>query len=537
MKKIFITTLAIFFLIFAFFVSRLNAQEQPALVGAQPSISMDFKDAGLKDILKAFSMQSGMNFIASEAVQDRKVTLYLDKVPLIQAMDKIFSANNLSYELDREANIFVVKEWGKMETETVTKVFYLKNATVSTSSLKDELSKNLANTSVNTSKSGSSGSGANSSSSGSGSNSGTSTRSKFKEEDEGGITSVVKKLLSNTESFQGSLIEDFRTNSLIVTDTPMKMKIISQVIASLDVAVPQVMLEVEMLDVRKDAVDKMGFQFGDTPFTAIVTGATAALGFPYGAWGKIIDPGTGVLSINPSGSTYDMQLDFMRKQTDTKFLARPKLLTLNNETAEISITKDEAVQATPQYSTNTSGATYITGYDIKRATELALTNKGIGISLRVTPQIDLESNEITMVINPESSSASLSSFSTDTIPILDPEVRSSKSIVKVKDGETIILGGLIHQEKNVEMKKLPILGDIPLLSMFFRHKNQDVGLERELIIFITPRIVRDKLEPKIANVQNFQLPIREQGSVVGTSRDYIINSNMNKFENNINGKR
>jgi type IV pilus assembly protein PilQ len=513
MKKIFLILIISSFITVAFFVSYLNAQEQSSYSAGEASISMDFKDAGLKDILKVFSMQSGLNFIASEAVQDRKVTLYLDKVPLSQAMDKIFSANNLSYELDNKANIFVVKEWGKMETETVTEVFYLKNATVSISSLKEELSKNLSK-----------GKDANSSSSNS--------RDKFKEEGAGGITVAVKNLLSKGI---GSLIEDFRTNSLIVTDTPMKMKVISQVIASLDVAVPQVMLEVEMLDVSKDAVDKMGFEFGDSPFTAVLTGATAATGFPYGSWGKILNAGKGSLSINPDG--YQMQLNFMRSQADTKFLARPKLLTLNNETAEISITKDEAVEATPDYSTNTSGATYITGFTIKRATELSLTGKGIGISLRVTPQINLETNEITMVINPESSATTVSSFSTIDTPILDPEVRSSKSIVKVKDGETVILGGLIHQDKSVVMKKLPILGDLPFVGVFFRHKNQSIGLERELIIFITPRIVRGKPIVRLAKIQNIQMPIREQGVAVASKRDYIINSNLNKFDKAINGKR
>ncbi|MDP2831351.1 MAG: secretin N-terminal domain-containing protein, partial [Candidatus Omnitrophota bacterium] len=297
MKKIFITSAAVFLFMlaplevapraeglltgFTFFVLRLNADQQPPLAATQRSISMDFKDANLKDILKVFSMQSEMNFIASEAVQDRKVTLYLDKVPLNKAMDKIFSANNLTYELDNGANIFVVKEWGKMETETVTKVFFLKNATVSTAALKDELSKSLKISSESTV---------------------SSVRSKFKEEIEGGIgiTSAVKKLLTKD---LGSMMEDFRTNSIIVTDTPMKMKVISQVIASLDVAVPQVMLEVEMLDVSKDAVDKMGFEFGDTPFTAVLTGATAATGFPFGDWSKIINPAKGSLSINPSGST------------------------------------------------------------------------------------------------------------------------------------------------------------------------------------------------------------------------------------------
>jgi type II secretory pathway component GspD/PulD (secretin) len=516
MKKTFITTATVFFLIFTFFAARLDAEVDPPPAGTQSSISMDFKDAGLKDILKVFSIQAGMNFIASESVQDRKITLYLDKVPLSQAMDKIFSANNLSYELDSDANIFVVKEWGKMETETVTKVFYLKNATVSTSSLKEELSKSLAiagGTSTATASTTSS------------------TQSKFKQEEEGGITSAVKKLLSSV----GSVIEDFRTNSIIVTDTPMKMKVISQVVAALDVAVPQIMLEVEMLDVSKNAVDLVGFKFGDTPFTAIITGATATMGFPYGAWDKILDPNKGTLSINPSGSTYQMQLDFMRTQTDTKFLARPKLLTLNNETAEIAITKDEIVGREDTVTITSSGTTTTSVF--KRSTDLVLTSEGTGIFLRVTPQANLETNEITMVVNPKSSVTSISALSVIGNQQADVEVRSTKSIIKVKDGETVILGGLIHQDKNIVVKRLPILGDIPFLGVFFRHKNQTLGKERELLVFITPRIVRDKIDLKTVQLQNIQLPIREQSVALGSNRDYIINSNMNKFDKSINGKR
>ena len=152
-------------------------------------------------------------------------------------------------------------------------------------------------------------------------------------------------------------------------------------------------------------------------------------------------------------------------------------------------------------------------------------------------KINIDTNEITMVINPKSSVSSISSLSAAANPQADIEIRSTKSIVKVKDGETVILGGLIHQDKDIEMKKLPILGDIPILGMFFRHKNQTVNLERELIIFITPRIVRDKADFKLAQIQNIQLPIREQAVAVNTNRDYVINSNMNKFDKSINGKR
>ncbi|MCX5694515.1 MAG: hypothetical protein NT014_05280 [Candidatus Omnitrophica bacterium] len=155
----------------------------------------------------------------------------------------------------------------------------------------------------------------------------------------------------------------------------------------------------------------------------------------------------------------------------------------------------------------------------------------------MTPQINMDTNEVTMVINPKSSVSMVSSLSSTDNPQSDVEVRSTKSIVKVKDGETIILGGLIHQEKDITVKKLPILGDIPILGALFRHKNQTTDIERELVIFITPRIVREKPYLETAKVPEVQLPIREQAVAVDSNRNYIINANMNKFDKGINGKR
>jgi len=196
MKKIFIGSVAVFFLC----CSVLESSAVEALFAPSPGvvISMDFKDVSLKDVLKVLSIQSGMNFIASEAVQDRTLTLYMDKVSLKEAMEKIFSANNLTYDLDKGANIFLVKDWGKPMIETVTKVFYLKHATVSSSSLKEEMKNNIVSSTGTTTT-------------GSGS---TSTGGKWDVEDESGITKAVKKMLTS----HGTLIEDFRTNSLIVTD-------------------------------------------------------------------------------------------------------------------------------------------------------------------------------------------------------------------------------------------------------------------------------------------------------------------------------
>jgi type IV pilus assembly protein PilQ len=486
-----------------FYVTHLCAQEQEFSAGLEPVISMDFQDAKIKDLLKMFSMQSGLNFIASEAVTDRKVTLYLDKVPLSQAMDKIFSANNLSYELDSRANIFVVKDWGKMEAETITRVFYLKHASVSSSSLKEEELKTLSPISSGTTTTS------------------IATSGKWKAESESGITYSVKKLLS----VSGSLIEDFRTNSLIVTDTPARMKVITQVITSLDIEIPQIMLEVEMLDVSKNTIDKLGVKYGQTPFTAFIYGAAASVGFPYGSWNKIFSPAKGSMNINPgsissegvaSGSPYQVQMDFLKTQVDTKILARPRIMTLNNETAEIKITTNEAVgQITATQGQGTASTTTTSAERVET-----------GVSLRVTPQINSDNGEITIFIHPNVKDTTASTFNSS---FKDPEERSTKSTVRIKDGETVVLGGLIRRDRSETLTKLPILGDIPIIGVMFRHKNKDRDRERELLVFITPHIVKSN-QVKLGQIQRFSLPIREQSTATHVNRDYLINSSLNNFD-------
>ncbi|MDD5505632.1 MAG: secretin N-terminal domain-containing protein [Candidatus Omnitrophica bacterium] len=504
MKKTLLIFVFIFSIVCVFFIPHLNAQSQEPPADSEPIISMDFQDVGIKDALKMLSMQSGLNFIASEAVADRKVTLYLDNVPLSQAMDKIFSANNLSYELDKKANIFVVKDWGKMEAETITKVFYLKNASVSSSSLKEEASNSISSESENSSSS----------------SSGT-TSGKWKSESESGITYSIKKLLSSS----GSLVEDFRTNSLIITDTPARMKIISQVIISLDIEIPQIMLEVEMLDVSKNSIDKMGAKFGQTPFTAFIYGASASMGFPFGSWSKILDAGKGSMTINPgsiddegtaTGNPYQVQVDFLKTQSDTKVLARPRIMTLNNETAEIKITTNEAV----------GSITDTQGQGTASTTTTSAERVETGVSLRVTPQINSDNGDITMFVYPKVKDATTSTFNT---AYKDPEERSTKSIVRIKDGETVVIGGLIRHDRSATLTKLPILGDIPVVGLLFRHQNKDKDRERELLVFITPRIIKGG-QVKLEQMQRFNLPIREQSAVTHVNRDYLINSSLNNFD-------
>ena len=423
------------------------------------AISMDFKDAQLNDVLKMLSQQSGMNFIASQDVSGRTINIYLDKVPIEEALERILSSNGLTYELKPGSNIFVVRPLDKPAKQLITRVYRLKYATVMSSKLNQTLS------------AGQTGSASFGTSGGGGSQS--------------GIAAAVKVMLTP----DGKIVEDSRTNSLIVTDIPSQFPAIEQTITRLDIRIPQILIEVEMLDISKSTADLLGAKFGDTPFT--FTGgerdtiypfdrnkAMANLGKLGGQGFEFEDPEYRVGTLSFAGLT--MTLQFLRTQSDTKNLARPRILTLNNETAEISISTDEAI-----------GLSSVTSSSQSTATTVAQAERvQTGVFLKVTPQADVDNGEITMAIEPRVIQARTGqTFGTSTFK--DPEERGTKSTLRVLDGDTIILGGLLRTNVEETKTSVPFLGRIPVFGAAFRHKNKSES-QRELIIFITPHIVPEQ---------------------------------------------
>lgn len=423
-------------------------------------VTMDLQDASLRDVLKMISVQAGLNFIASEAVADRKLTLYLDNVPIRDAMDKIFRVNNLVYELDPESNIFTVKDWGKPGIELDTKVYFLKYLRVGNSRLNQGLS-------------GDSFSSSSSSSSSTGSSSSSST------------VTGLKDALNTVISEYGKLIEDPSTNSMIITDMPSKFAKIEELIAKLDVAIPQVMIEVEVLDVDKSDVDKLGIKFSGTDWFKYTGPNLGGTYFPFvsdtfrKAAAKTAPTPA---SWNMSGLTF--ALDFLSTRSTTKFLARPKLFVLNNETAELKLSANEAI----------GSSTLTQGQGTASTTSGTAEREETGVFLQVTPQISLATGEITMVLQPSVREAVNSGLSLTTSSgpqvLKDVEERSVKSTVRIKDGETVIIGGLIRQRNPLTITKVPFLGDIPVLGLFFRHKTTEGAKDREILVFITPKIIK-----------------------------------------------
>jgi len=421
------------------------------------TISMDFQDALLVDVLKIFSRQSQLNLVASQEISRKTVTVYLEKVPVEQALEQILRANDLTYEIQPGSNIYIVKPIKKPEVELVTRIYQLKNAAVSSAPISNLLD-------ISTGEDG-------------GEEEDTSSS-----DDDTGITEALTKILTK----DGKITEDPRTNSLIITDIATNFPMIEQTITRLDVNVPQILIEVEMIEVAKSITDKLGIKWGGAPL--VLTGGARTNAFPWDGSVPFFDELQNVNysarlttgSISATGFT--ATLNFLRSQSDTKNLARPRILTLNNQTAQIKISTDEAIGEKTQ--TAGADATALQTTEAERAET--------GVILTVTPQANLETREITMALIPKHTLAK-SGLTISGTTFKDPETRTASTLLKVMDGSTIVIGGLLREETTTTLTKVPLLGDIPVVGAAFRHK-QVISQERELLIFITPHIVDNFLD-------------------------------------------
>jgi len=472
------------------------------------SIFLDVKDASLINVLKIISQQTGLSFISSHDVDDRKITVYLNKVPLNQALQMILDANGLAYQMQEDSNVFVVTPKLEAEKAKITKVYQLKYATVSTSKLNSTLGNGGGSAATGTS----------------------------------GLEAVLKDSLSK----DGKVVQDPRTNSLIITDVPGQFDIIDNTVTRLDVPVPQILIEVEMIDVSKGTGDQLGIAYGTTSFTPLqfLGGGSKSTGWPFGPGGNTSQSSQNLTSSSSSSSssssgsssgsttngvpttgftTSNMTatLNFLATQTDSRTLARPRILTLNNETAQIEISTDQAISVQ-----ETSATTGTTSSTLNAVTPERYTT---GVILKVTPQANLLTREVTMAVSPKVVDVIPSTIQAGGQTIYDPETRGSDSMLKLRDGQTMVIGGLLRNESSKSTSKLPLLGDLPLVGAAFR-STITKKTERELLIFLTPHIIDDSAQ---GNFKGVSSPVSVQAALdIQNADDHAleINNSLNNLD-------
>lgn len=272
-------------------------------------------------------------------------------------------------------------------------------------------------------------------------------------------------------SKNGSIQIDARTNTLIVTDTMPKLRQAAAMIERLDTSIKQVMIEAKLIEVSTTKENELGIKW-------LATKGDVGATFPTSKYPEI-DAGAqsnspavsagfaGILQIGTIAGSHKIGLilNALATSTDANILANPRVTTLDNKTARINITTEFP------YLSSFSKETGIASY----------SSVSTGITLEVTPQVN-PSGFITMKVKPTVSSV----VSPGPPPVVDR--RETETEVLVKDGDTLVIGGLLKEDEITKISKVPFLGDIPLIGFLFKDKYTQ-KTKKDLIIFITPHIL------------------------------------------------
>ncbi|MDD5491837.1 MAG: type IV pilus secretin PilQ [bacterium] len=409
-----------------------TAEAAPVSDKKEQTISLDFKDADIRDVLKILSVKSGINMVYGDDVKG-SVTIHLDKVSFQDALNIILRLTGLSYD-------YIAPNVMRIATP----------ATVKT-----EQSQGVTQTGVfgvNYAK-----------------------------------AAELIPLLSSLLSAQGKIQADTRTNSVIVSDISDNIKKVVDMIKILDVPTPQVMIEAQIVSVNKDAFKELGITWnltktwtdtGRTPVqdtaagTDNVTGKTGTLNTAI-----IGAPTPGLISLgkvsNKAGEWTNLTatLGAIETKGKGKVLSSPKIATLNNQ--EASILSGKKVAYVSSSNVSTGGTTQTVNFI------------DVGVKLTVTPSINLD-KKITMKIHAEVSSIGNIPPGTAIPPPIS--TRTADTNILAADGETLVIGGLIDEQATEDLSRVPFIGEIPIIGALFTHKTSNTT-KTELLVFITPHIM------------------------------------------------
>ncbi len=302
--------------------------------------------------------------------------------------------------------------------------------------------------------------------------------------------------LVNTRDLTGQVtaIPDINTNSIIVVTSPENADILRKILDQLDKIPEQVMIETMIVEATLDATTKMGIEWQYSGSLARLTGdknSTGTGGTDFG--NKTASPALQGLRYTLSGSNLSAFMNAL--QTDQKFqiLSTPRIFTSNNVQAQINISQSIPYVLSSRQDTN-GNFTYNYAF------------QDVGIVLTVTPRIT-SNGYVTMDVTQTAND--LQGYTSFNAPIVNQ--READTTVSVRDGETIVLGGIIRRTVSSTVNKVPLLGDIPLLGQLFKSTSKE-NQKTELLVFLTPRIVRDATEArKLKDEQVDRLSPQSQG--------------------------
>jgi len=313
---------------------------------------------------------------------------------------------------------------------------------------------------------------------------------------------------------------DEETNALVITAAPDAMKNIESVIRQLDIRRAQVHVEAIIVEVSGDVNKELGFSYlfgkeigqpGDNSSPPPVGGALlGSAGESLSSIGNAIATndvtaasgalGTGFTlgfgDKSSSGNIFAGIFKAVASNSNSNILSTPSIVTLDNEEAEITVGESRPF-ATGSFTTSSSG-----GSNPFSTTE----QKDVGLKLKIKPQIN-EGDTIRLDIEQETSSvdsAASAASAAAGVPGTVTNKRTIKTSVLIEDGQLIVLGGLIQDNKAKSIAKIPLLGDIPLLGRLFQYRSNK-NVKTNLMVFLHPTIIRDRVSADRKSQEKYSL--------------------------------
>jgi type IV pilus secretin PilQ/predicted competence protein len=395
-----------------------------------PKVSLDADDALLPAVLKILAEKGNLNIVTGPGVASGHITIHLKDVPVEQAVNLVVRAAGLAYE--RIGNSILVAEAKSLQDETGLTSYTIELKYADASEVKTALS---------------------------------------------GISEKIQV--------------DTGGNRLIIVTSPRVIGEIQRVVAEMDKPARQVMLEARVVEVSTDGLKKLGIDwdllnrqgmtFVEGSYDSVNVGNI--LNGASGATVKVFPNTPGTYDIWKLGNftrlpmVFQSFVDLLIHDGNAKVLAQPKLVTLNGK--EASMLAGQRIPYLVSQTVFAGGAA---------APTQTVQIEEVGIKLAITPLINAD-GYITVHIRPEVSTVTGFRGIAGDLPVV--ATRQAETTVRLRDGSSVLIGGLLDQEKTTEMTKVPLLGSVPFLGAFFRHENTTTT-NRDLVIEVTPHLLPDQ---------------------------------------------
>lgn len=410
-------------------------------------ISLDFQDVSVRQVLQIIAQVNGFNLVTTDTVTGN-VTINLSNVPWDQALSMILKIKGLDQR--QEGNILLIapaEELASRETQQLQ----------SKKQVADLAPLHTHNIQINYAKASE-------------------------------LAPILKSKDSSILSARGSVTVDERTNSLIIRDTQDSINSAMSMVQILDIPVRQVLIESRMVTVRDGVDEQIGVRWGFTDqqdsdgISGSIEGAETVAGGDIPAVADRLNVNLPVT--NPAGrigisvarlvdgTILDLELSALESENKGEIIASPRITVANQHEAYI-----EQGTEIPYVQSTSSGATSVT---FKKAV----------LSMRVIPHITPDNRVILDLVVTQDTRGE--TVSTPTGPAVAIDTQEISTQVLVENGETIVLGGIFQQTTTDTENKVPLLGDIPAIGRLFKN-SQQVNDKRELLIFVTPKILSEAL--------------------------------------------